>query len=67
MALLKLSSAELSVKEMPVSVARLVASSAPLMVAVRVWVELALPSETERVKSSLTLVFVPSIALSSGT
>ena len=66
-ALLKLSSPEVSVKEKPARAARLVASSAPLMVAVSVWVEFALPSDTDRVKFSLTLVFAPSIALSSGT
>ena len=66
-ALLKLSSTELSVKEKPDRAARLGASSAPLMLVVSVWVALAEPSLTASVKLSLTLAFVPSMALSFGT
>ena len=66
-ALLKLSFAEVSVKEKPDRAARLGASSAPLMLVVSVWVALAAPSLTASVKLSLTLVFAPSMALSSGT
>ena len=65
--LLKLSSPELSVKEKPVSVARLGVSFTPAILAVRVCVAVPVPSVTDRVKSSVALVFVPSIALSSGT
>ena len=67
MALLKLSLAEVSLKEKPDSAARLGASSAPLTLVVNVCVALAVPSLTARVKLSLTLVLVPSIALSFGT
>ena len=66
-ALLKLSFADVSVKVKPDRVARLGVSSAPLMLAVNVCEALVLPSVTARVKSSVALVFVPSIALSSGT
>ena len=45
-ALLKLSFAEVSVKEKPDRAARLGASSAPLMLVVSVWVALAAPSLT---------------------
>ena len=63
----KLSSAVVSVTVMPVSAATLRLSSEPLMLAVSLWETLVVPSVTATMKSSPTLVFAPSMALSSGT
>ena len=62
----KLSSFAVSVNETPLRLVSTGVSFTPPMVAVRVWLALAVPSDTLRVKLSLWLVVAPSTALSFG-
>ena len=65
--MLKLSSLEVSVRVKPVIADRTGVSLTPVMLAVRVCEALAVPSETDRVKSSDAFDVSPSIAESFGT
>ena len=63
----KLSSLEVSVKEIPLRLARTGVSFTPPTVAVNVWLALAVPSVTLSVKFSVWLAVALSRALSFGT
>ena len=65
-AAVKLSSFAVSVKDTPLRLARTGVSFTPPTVAVKVWLALAVPSDTLRVKLSVWLAVAPSRALSFG-